>query len=121
MPMLVGPLRPAIRITAFSASGSVLLSGAAETDASPPAAEDVPVAVLSPAPPAQEQSSLRYVVTPSGGLNLRETPSADARVMGIIPRGAQVTVEQEQDGWCQVAYEKLSGWVMVRYLQDEAP
>ena len=44
--------------------------------------------------PAQEQSSLRYVVTPSGGLNLRETPSADARVMGIIPRGAQVTVEQ---------------------------
>ena len=71
--------------------------------------------------PAQEQSSLRYVVTPSGGLNLRETPSADARVMGVIPRGAQVTVEQEQGGWCQVAYETLSGWVMARYLQDEAP
>ena len=71
--------------------------------------------------PAQEQSCLRYVVTPSGGLNLRETPSADARVMGVIPRGTQVTVEQEQDGWCQVTYEMLSGWVMARYLQDEAP
>ena len=71
--------------------------------------------------PVQQESDLRYVVTPSGGLNLRETPSADARVMGIIPRGAQVTLKQQQDGWCQVAYDELSGWVMEKYLATEAP
>ena len=71
--------------------------------------------------PVQQESDLRYVVTPSGGLNLRETPSADARVMGIIPRGAQVTLKQQQDGWCQVAYDELSGWVREKYLATEAP
>lgn len=59
------------------------------------------------------------VSTPSGGLNLRETPSADARVLLSIPRGTAVTMLEQGSEWCKIQYNDSIGYVMSRYLQQE--
>lgn len=59
------------------------------------------------------------ISTPSGSLNLRETPSADARVLLSIPRGTAVTVLEMGDEWFRIQYNDSVGYVMSRYLQQE--
>lgn len=63
-------------------------------------------------------SASAWVRTPSGALNLRETASLDARVMGMIPRGAEVAVLERGDEWCRIRYEGGEGYVLSRYLSD---
>lgn len=64
---------------------------------------------------------IRYVNTASGGLNLRETASAQARVLLSIPRGAAVTVEENHGNWCRISYAGSTGYVMTDYLSDTRP
>ena len=64
-------------------------------------------------------SSIRYVSTPGGGLNLRETPAADAKVLLIIPQGAQVRLIQQNGDWCKISYNDTTGYVMARYLTED--
>jgi len=64
---------------------------------------------------------IRYVNTSSGGLNLRETASAQARVLMSIPRSAAVEVKEVQGEWCRIEYEGNSGYVMISYLSDTRP
>ena len=64
---------------------------------------------------------IRYVNTASGGLNLRETASAQARVLLSIPRGAAVTVEENHGNWCRINYAGSTGYVMADYLSDTKP
>lgn len=59
------------------------------------------------------------VSTPTGGLNLRETASADARVLLSIPRGTAVTMLEQGSEWCKIQYNDSIGYVMSRYLQQE--
>lgn len=75
------------------------------------------VTLTEPAP----EKVIRYVSTSSGGLNLRETASAQARVLLSIPRGAAVTVEEVQGEWCRVSYEGSTGYMMTSYLSDTKP
>ena len=60
-----------------------------------------------------------YVNTPSGGLNLRETASADARVMLSIPKGTAVTMLDEGADWCKIQYNDNIGYVMTKFLIKE--
>lgn len=60
-----------------------------------------------------------YVNTPSGGLNLRETPSAEARVLLSIPKGAAITMLEQGSEWCKIQYNDSVGYVMSRYLSKE--
>ncbi len=84
--------------------------------ASPDASE------IPPATPAPE-AGLRtaWAVTPSGMLNLRQTPSLSATVLAEIPQHAAVTVTGEGGEWCAVTYGAYSGYVQSQYLSAEKP
>lgn len=56
------------------------------------------------------------VKTGNGGLNLRETASAQARVLLSIPDGASVTLLDQGSEWCKIRYQGTTGYVMTRYL-----
>lgn len=65
------------------------------------------------------QTGVWRVSTPSGGLNLRETPSADARVLLSIPKGTAVTMLEQGSEWCKIQYNDSIGYVMSQFLSKE--
>lgn len=60
--------------------------------------------------------SVAIVTTPSGTLNLRETPSASARVLTTINPGVQVTLLSQGNEWCEISYGTHTGYVMTKFL-----
>ena len=60
-----------------------------------------------------------FVLTSGGGLNLRETASADARVLLSIPNGTAVTMLEQGSDWCKIQYNESIGYVMTKYLSRE--
>ena len=57
-----------------------------------------------------------YVRTNGGGLNVREYAGTGARVLGVVPRNAQVEVYSYGNSWCYIRYNGLVGYVMTSYL-----
>ena len=74
----------------------------------------MPEVVAAPTQPTYEK--IRYVNTQSSNLNVRNMPGG--AVVGSLPRGTQVTVIAEQDGWSQIGESK---WVSTSYLSDNPP
>ena len=64
-----------------------------------------------------------YVCTPNGGgLNLRETPDAHARVLLVIPYGDQFNVfDYLGNGWAYGHWGGEFGYVQTRYLVNYKP
>lgn len=60
--------------------------------------------------------SMIKVRTNNGGLNLRETASASARVLLIIPDGTALTCLAYGAEWSQVRYGENTGYVMSKFL-----
>ncbi len=58
-----------------------------------------------------------WVNTPSGSLNLRESPDGKARVIATIPYGAQVSVQSRGVVWTAVSYGRMVGYVMTSFLR----
>lgn len=56
------------------------------------------------------------VTTPSGSLNLRETPSADARVLRTIPQNETLPILEKGASWCKTRYGGDTGYVMTQFL-----
>lgn len=56
-------------------------------------------------------------------LNVRELPSTQARIVGIVPPNARsVTFDGEARGaWVFVRYRNIEGWADRRYLMPEVP
>jgi len=73
---------------------------------------------------AEAQSSLRVIDTaPNDVLNVREFPTSNARIVGVIPpdgRGIVPTGERNAN-WVFVRYRKVEGWVSSRFVYPEAP
>lgn len=69
--------------------------------------------------PPESDSGVRYVNTTFGGLNLRELPSADARVLLSIPKGTAVTLLAEGEEWCKIQFNEHIGYVMTKFLAKE--
>ena len=69
--------------------------------------------------PLESDSGVRYVNTTFGGLNLRELPSADARVLLSIPKGTAVTLLAEGEEWCKIQFNEHIGYVMTKFLAKE--
>ncbi|MBQ3157243.1 MAG: SH3 domain-containing protein [Clostridia bacterium] len=51
-----------------------------------------------------------------GALNLRQTPSLSAKVLGQFPTGTMVEIIQAGDEWHQVEVNGKEGYMMARYL-----
>ena len=76
-----------------------------------------PVAAPTPTPqPIQPTGASARVTTQSGSLNLRESPSASAKVLRTIPQNDMVAVQEQGAEWCRVSYDGSAGYVMTRYL-----
>ena len=58
-----------------------------------------------------------WVATPSGSLNLRQSPADNARVIAAIPYGAPVSVLSRGSVWCMVTYNGQQGYVKTSYLR----
>ncbi len=54
-----------------------------------------------------------------GALNLRETPSIAAKVLGQFPTGTLVEVNGYHGDWYEVEVNGMSGYMMSRYLSGE--
>ncbi len=55
-----------------------------------------------------------------GGLNVRESPSADATLLGSLPEGSEVEVlENQDDGWSRISYIDTSGSTVEGYVMSE--
>ena len=78
-----------------------------------------PSATITPSPTSSTMTA--WVLTPSGGLNLRETASTSARVLALIPRLAEVTVLSSGNGWSRITYQKLTGYVQSKFLTSTQP
>ncbi len=75
----------------------------------------------SPTPTPGTGSTAAWVWTPSGSLNLRESPSTGARILRTIPRLAELTVLQQGSVWCQVSYQGQQGYVQTQFLSFAQP
>ncbi len=74
--------------------------------------------------PAQAQTTLRVIDTaPNDVLNVRELPTSNARIVGVIPPdGRGLVPSGERNGnWVFVRYRKVEGWVSSRFVYPEAP
>ena len=74
--------------------------------------------INSDAQPGPEPSApaSKYVNTQSKNLNVRNAPNGD--VIGSLPKGTQVLVYEESDGWSRIGDSK---WVSSSYLADSVP
>ena len=50
-------------------------------------------------------------------LNLRSGPGTGYRVIGVMPRGAAVTISDCSTSWCRVSFGAKHGWASLTYLQ----
>jgi len=61
-----------------------------------------------------------FMVVKGGGLNLRQEPSLDAKVLGQYPTGTWMTVLSEDGEWSKVSVNGKTGYVMNKYLSASA-
>lgn len=54
------------------------------------------------------------------GLNLRQSPSTSATILGKISEGTTVTILCENNGWYQVNYQGTVGYVYSQYISINA-
>ncbi|MFC5649283.1 N-acetylmuramoyl-L-alanine amidase [Paenibacillus solisilvae] len=53
----------------------------------------------------------------SSTLNVRSEPSLKATIAGTLEHGAVVTVNDEENGWLNVSYNRSSGWIAGYYTK----
>lgn len=108
---------------------SVAHSAVPQTTIDPPMPRRVrePMIGLTPEPEeaAQEESAalegliVEYAVTSARGLNLRDRPSLDGKILAVLPFDAGVySYSQPGDGWLLVRSGRLEGWVRSEYLEE---
>lgn len=61
-----------------------------------------------------------FKVVKGGSLNLRETASLSAKILGQYPTGTWMTVISDDGEWSEVSVNGKTGFVMSKYLSDTA-
>ena len=65
------------------------------------------------------EAYVRYV---TANLNMRYGPGTDYAVIGIIPKGTAVTIDEDCDcKWIPIEYCGYIGYVFTRYLSSKSP
>ncbi|NLO96575.1 MAG: SH3 domain-containing protein [Peptococcaceae bacterium] len=52
----------------------------------------------------------------SVGLNLRQSPSINAKILMTLPNGAKIPIIEEKSGWYKTIYQGTTGWVSAEYV-----
>jgi SH3 domain-containing protein len=91
---------------------ATIAPGAATTDVPGSLSEAVPLPTRRPSPSANDDGQANWV-RPSAYVNLRDGPSATARVVSVVAKGAKLRLVAQKRGWVQVADPKTaqSGWI----------
>lgn len=71
--------------------------------------------------PTETKSQKTVYVTADNGLNMREQPDKNAKVLAVIPFGTKLDVLEEQDGWYKVEYNGKTGWVAKDFVSETKP
>ncbi len=56
-------------------------------------------------------------ITSDNGINLREGPGTNYKVIVAMPYNATVNVQLSQNGWCYVEYKGKTGWCTAEFLE----
>lgn len=75
--------------------------------------------ILAPSVCLQAQEF--YEVISSGKLNIRQSGSTDAVIIGTCSQGDVLPVYRISDGWAEIRHDNLHGYVSARYIQPYAP
>lgn len=59
-----------------------------------------------------------YVDTKETPLNIREEPQQDSKILGEIPKGANIEISDEFNGFGYVVYGDVEGWVNLDYCTE---
>ncbi|MBQ9263598.1 MAG: SH3 domain-containing protein [Clostridia bacterium] len=65
-------------------------------------------------------SASEYATVKGGGLNLRETASLQAKVLGQYWTGTWIEIVESGDEWCKVKVNGKEGYMMTKYLNTGA-
>ena len=49
-------------------------------------------------------------------LRVREEATTDSSILGLVPEGDELVVEEEVQGWVKVSIEEGNGWVSIDYV-----
>lgn len=55
------------------------------------------------------------------GLNMREEPNTNSKVLAIIPYATKISVLLEKTGWIETEYQNEKGWISADYTTKENP
>ena len=113
-------LTPVEAATAPSGEVAAATSGEAATAPSEPSAESPPDAPeTSEANQAGNDKGSANVVRPSAYVNFRDGPSSSSRILGVIAKGAKLTVSERKRGWLKVTDPATSkeGWIYSGYIE----
>lgn len=79
--------------------------------------EPTPTPTPEPQPtPAPSFEQFQGKVTPADGLNVRQGPGTGYSKITALTQGTVVTVIGEQNGWYQIQYNGITGWVSGEYI-----
>lgn len=111
--------------------GMALFGGKSASAATPPPAQVPPTGEPPPAqkPPSggvaagggstagvKVGDSVVATTQTSANVNLRSGPGTGNPVIGRVPRGSTVVVEDIRNGWYKVTYQGKTGWASATYL-----
>jgi len=77
-------------------------------------------AAMSLAPMMAMAETAQSALVKGGALNLRETASLSAKVLGQFPTGTLVEIVESGDEWHKVEVGGKSGYMMAKYLSTES-
>lgn len=84
---------------------------------------DIPAetAEVAQTPAVEETVWVNGTVVKCTNLNFRNAPSADAKVIGLIPVGAKIrTAEKAESGFFKARFNGLEGYVKTDFIEVDA-
>lgn len=72
---------------------------------------------LAPGIQGADTAAAGKVLTTTANVNMRTNSSTSARVIKVVPKGAEVTVIDYENGWYRVDYDNDSGCIYGEYLK----
>jgi len=65
---------------------------------------------------ALASAGTRYATVTTDTLRVREKATTESDILGLVPKGEDIVVMDEKDGWVKVSIEEGDGWVSTDYV-----
>ncbi len=75
------------------------------------------VAVGEEAEKLAKEVGTRMATVTTQTLRVREEATTESSILGLIPEGEELIVEEEAEGWVKVSIEEGEGWVSIDYVE----